>query len=184
MNDVEIWKPIDGYEGIYDVSNFGRVRARRRESIRRSDGRVSVLPETILSGSHCGSEKLYIRVSLWRNYQPKTFLVHRLVAEAFLPKEEGKDYINHLDNNPSNNHADNLEWCTQSHNIQYAYDNGTKEGPHKRDVDQLSLNGEYIRTWHGMSEAARSVGAFPQNIRKVCSGKRSQAGGFKWRYTP
>lgn len=184
MTNQEIWKPIKGYEGTYDVSNLGRVRARERKSIRRSDGRVNILPETILKGSFCGSNRLYVRVGLCKNYKTKTFLVHRLVAEAFLSKEDGEDYINHLDNNPSNNCAENLEWCTQSHNIQYAYDNGTKVGPHMVDVDQLTLDGEYIRTWHGIAPIRKKLGILGSNIGKVCRGQRNQAGGYKWRYTP
>ena len=183
MSVREIWKPIEGYEGIYDVSNLGRVRARKRKSIRRFDGRISTLPEVILKGGHCGSGKLYKSVSLWKNYRSTTFLVHRLVAEAFLPKEEGKEYINHIDSDPSNNRVENLEWCTQSHNIQYAYDNGRKIGPHMVDVDQLTLDGEYVRTWHGLAPIKKELGIQNANIWKVCNGLREQAGGYKWQYS-
>lgn len=181
MNEAqEIWKPIDGYESLYEVSNLGRVRSLDKPYLRRDNGATYIIPGRVLA---CGRNGEYRTVTLHKEYGQKTFSVHRLVAKAFLPQKEGQICVNHLDSNPSNNRADNLEWCTQSHNIQYAYDNGTKVGPHMRDVDQLSLNGEYIRTWHGLAPAARAIGCFPQNIVKVCAGKRDTAGGFKWRYT-
>lgn len=177
----EIWKPIEGYEGLYDVSNLGRVRRREKVSERRTDGCSTILPERILKAN---TSRAYLTVGLVKDYKQKTFLVHRLVANAFLPRTPEQTYINHLDVNPRNNRADNLEWCTQSHNIQYAYDNGTKEGPHIRDVDQLAMDGTYIKTWHGVHAAGRELGIHGENISKVCLGKRAQTGGYKWRYTP
>jgi len=176
----EEWKPIEGYEGLYEVSNLGRVRSRDRIVVRRTDGRSTLVPGRIMKVNHAG---YYPTVGLNKGYRQKTHLVHRLVATAFLERRENETYINHLDNNPGNNRADNLEWCTQSHNIQYAYDNGRKEGPHMRDVDQLSMDGTYIKTWHGVHAAGRDLGIHGENISKVCKGERSHTGGFKWRYT-
>ena len=180
VHTFEEWKPIEGYEGLYEVSNLGRVRSCDRVVVRRKDGRSSINLSRIMKCNHSGA---YTTVGLNKDYHQRTFLVHRLVAKAFLPRSEGQSYINHLDNNPYNNRADNLEWCTQSHNIQYAYDKGSKEGPHIRDVDQLAMDGTYIKTWHGVHAAGRELGIHGENISKVCKGKRSHTGGHKWRYT-
>lgn len=176
----EEWRPIEGYEDLYEVSNLGRVRSRDRVAVRRKDGRTTIVPGRIMKCNHSGT---YTTVGLNKDYHQRTFLVHRLVAKAFLPCGDGQSYINHLDNNPDNNRVDNLEWCTQSHNIQYAYDKGSKEGPHIRDVDQLTMDGTYIKTWHGVHAAGRELGIHGENISKVCKGERSQTGGYKWRYT-
>lgn len=113
----------------------------------------------------------------------KTYSIHRLVGIHFLEKPEGKGYINHLDANPSNNRVNNLEWCTQSENIQYAYNNKTKTPPHMKKVKQYDMDGNLIRIWESQTEAAKQLGLHQGNIYKVCSGKRNQTGGFKWQYT-
>lgn len=178
---VEIWKDIKGYEGYYQVSNLGRVRSLDRVCYQRHYSGVMsrhYRKGRIIKGSARGGRKT---VLLAKNGEEKTFPVSRLVALHFIPNPNNYPVINRLDANTMNNRADNLEWCTQSHNIQYAYDNGTKIPPHMRKVKQYDLNGNYIRTWDSMAEAARSCKGHC-NIYKVCIGKRNQAGGYKWEY--
>lgn len=98
----EIWKDIAGYEGLFQVSNLGRVKSLPRKNVTK---------EKILNGGDNGDG--YIRVSL----SNKFYYVHRLVADAFIPKIEGKDFVNHKDEVKSNNNVDNLEWCTNQENI-------------------------------------------------------------------
>ena len=160
----EIWKPIKGYEGLYLISNLGRIKS---------------LDRTVYQLHKDG----YARVGLHKNGEMKTYSVHRLVGEHFLEKKPGKDYINHLDCNKANNNVNNLEWCTQSENIQYAYDNRTKIPPHQKKVSQYDMTGNLIQVWESMAEAARSLGLQQPNISKVCLGKRSQTGGYKWAFT-
>lgn len=104
----ELWKDVVGYEGIYQVSNFGRVKSAKYNSHK-------YLKNKTPSGRD-------VRVALWKDKKPKDFLVHRLVAEAFLPKVEGKVSINHIDGNPRNNYIDNLEWCNHKENNNHAFD--------------------------------------------------------------
>ena len=180
----EIWKPIKGYEEFYEISNYGRIRSLDRVIIQKGKfgqdtnhiykGKILV-PDHIHNG--------YLGVDLHVNGKIKRMLVHRLVATHFIIKPEGKDYINHIDNNPSNNHVNNLEWCTQSENIQYAYDNGNKIPPNQKKVSQYDMTGNLIQVWESMAEAARSLGLQQPNISKVCLGKRSQTGGYKWAFT-
>ena len=180
---VEIWKPIVGCDGAYEVSNHGRVRSTPRITTQKhySGSRSHYSRKgQILKPSTRGGR--YQTITIRVNGKPMSFSLHRLVAEHFLEKEDGKDYINHLDANPKNNHVDNLEWCTQSHNIQYAYDNGTKIPPHQKRVIQMDLDGIYINEYISEAEAARQTGTHQPNIYKVCRGKRQQAGGYKWKY--
>ena len=109
---TEIWKPIKGYLGRYEVSNLGNVRVLK--------SRVHILPEPkLLNPEHfTKANTQYARVQL--SNPRKRFLVHRLVAEAFIENTHNKPFVNHIDNNGLNNNAANLEWCTQSENLQHA----------------------------------------------------------------
>ena len=180
----EIWKPIKGFEEFYEISNYGRIRSLDRVIIQK--GKFGQDTNHIYKGKIV---KLFVykdgyaRVGLHKNGEMKTYSVHRLVGEHFLEKKPGKDCINHLDCNKANNNVNNLEWCTQSENIQYAYDNRTKIPPHQKKISQYDMAGNLIQVWESMAEAARSLGLQQSNISKVCLGKRSQTGGYKWAFT-
>ena len=118
--EQEIWKDIKGYEGAYQVSNLGRVRSLTRKvktfnGVRTSKGQL-LKPLKTNTG--------YYRVDLKQNQKDKYMSIHRLVAEAFIPNPNNYPIINHKDNNPQNNCVENLEWCTQSYNVKYAYKYG------------------------------------------------------------
>ena len=107
---MEIFKDIKGFEGLYQISNYGRVYSTKREKPR------------IIKGMNCHN---YNRVRLRdKNGVDHNILTHRLVAMHFLPIIAGKNTVNHKDFNRSNNHVDNLEWCTQKENMQHAHQNG------------------------------------------------------------
>lgn len=108
---LEIWKEIIGYSGIYVVNPQGKIKSLRTKKIMRTHK------------NPLGYE--FVRLSL--SGKSKKHRVHRIVAKAFLDNPFNKPFINHLDSNPSNNHMDNLTWCTQAENIQYAYDYGNKK---------------------------------------------------------
>ena len=113
----EIWKDIKNYEGIYQVSNLGRVRSLTRKvktfnGLRTTKGQLLKPLKT---------NRNYFRVDLKQNQKNKYISIHRLVAEAFIPNPNNYPVINHIDGDTSNNKIDNLEWCTQSHNIKEAY---------------------------------------------------------------
>lgn len=125
---AECWKDIPGYEGFYQVSNLGMVRSVERtrlvknrygyESFRTDSGKM-------MAGSDNGNG--YLIVSLKKNGARKSKYIHRLVAEAFLPREDGCDTVNHKDYNTKNNCAENLEWCTQKENVRYSSERMRKE---------------------------------------------------------
>lgn len=101
----EIWKDIIGFEGVYEISSYGRVR--------------SVKSGRILSTSKCGGCRGYLSVCLSKNGKRYGKLVHRLVAEAFIPVVEGLSEVNHKDEDKTNNRVENLEWCDHKYNMNY-----------------------------------------------------------------
>jgi DNA-binding transcriptional regulator YiaG len=116
---MERWKDISEYEGMYQVSNLGNVKSLRRKKWNGFDYQEIV--EKILAQK---IHKQYKYINLCKSGEQKMIGVHRLVALSFIPNPEGKRYVNHKDNNPSNNHMDNLEWATQAENINHAVRQG------------------------------------------------------------
>ncbi len=117
----EIWKPVNGYESIYSVSNLGRVKMLGRKWL--SSGFERVSNERLIKPFL--NKNKWHRVSLViDNKNVKKFQLHRLVGIAFIPNPENKPEINHIDGNPSNNKVENLEWCTRAENAQHACDTG------------------------------------------------------------
>lgn len=117
---MEIWKDIKGYEGLYQVSNLGRVKSLERRVCNHKSGSTRLIKEHTLTPTDNGYG--YKVVYLLLNRNRKNHYVHRLVAEHFIDKPLGKDYVNHIDYDKSNNVVTNLEWCTQSENIEYSAD--------------------------------------------------------------
>lgn len=118
---IEIWKDIVGYEGLYQISNFGRIKSVERVVIKKND-RKNYVKETVLRFG-INTSGYYI-VSLYKNAKPKTHRVHRIFATEFLPNYENKPNINHIDGDKLNNNLHNLEWVTQKENIQKAFETG------------------------------------------------------------
>lgn len=169
---VEIWKPIAGYEGIYEVSNLGRVRSLPRKT---SKGGIKKPTETIWG---------YLICQLSKSGQVKHRSVHRLVAEAFIPNPENKQTVNHIDCNRKNNRADNLEWTTQSENVRHSVRLGhyAESGAENKPVFQIERTGQFQNKFRSISEAARITGVPQQNISKCCNGKLKSAGGYLWKF--
>lgn len=184
----EIWKPIQGYEGIYEVSNLGRVKALPKQ-YKNKLGFVNHYKEKFLTPIADG--KGYLMVWLFRELQGrKMFKVHRLVADAFIPNPENKPQVDHINTNKQDNRHENLRWVTPKENRantitveNNSYHLQRGRNPHATRVDQLTLNGEYIRTFSCMKDAEEYLGLKRSHISCCCSGKRKYDHGFKWRYT-
>ena len=167
----EIWKPIEGYEGLYEVSNLGRVKSYQKNK----NGHLLSFTKSTWG---------YHLVGLNKDGKRKSFSVHRLVATAFLPKIEGKEVINHIDCDKTNNHVDNLEWCTQKENVQHSVKLGHYEnsGAENKPVLQIEKHGYFQNRFRSICEAARITGIPQQSISSCCNGKLESAGGYKWQF--
>lgn len=123
-SEMELWKDIAEYEGLYQVSNFGNVKALER-IILNKNGNLQRYPEKLLKPDvYKTTHTNYLRVTLCKQHQTKKHSVHRLVAEAFIPNIGNKPFVNHIDNNAENNNSSNLEWCTHEENMLHAQRQG------------------------------------------------------------
>lgn len=179
----EVWKPVKGYEGIYEVSNIGRVKSCER-IVTRSNGRKINFPEKIMKPSI--NHKGYEVIDLRKNGKRECGFVHRLVGKAFIENPNNKKQINHKNGVKRDNNVDNLEWVTNKENVIHAYKNNLNNNRNaiesrKRKVDQFTLENELIKTYNSIEEATKVTKI--NNISAVCRGCRNKAGGFKWRYS-
>ena len=161
---MERWKDINGYDGLYQVSDCGNVRNVKTGKNKKA----GITPYG------------YKRVVLYANGKRKWFQVHRLVADAFIPNEDGKREVNHIDGNKLNNNAANLEWATSSENHLHAYSNGLK---HANIENAVKARSKKVKCSNGVvyesvQATARSLGICASNISEVCNGKRKKAGGY------
>ena len=161
----EIWKPIVGYEGLYEVSSFGRIR--------------SVVNGWLLTPDEARG---YLRVTLYKNGARNRQPVHRLVAMAFLPNPRNKTTINHIDEDKSNNCVSNLEWCTPKENCNHGNRNKKISRGISKPVKQLSKAGKLLAIWESMTIASKVLGISLSEISVCTREHHKSAGGYKWRY--
>lgn len=167
---MEIWKKVKDYEGLYEVSNLGRVRSLPRNG---------TIPEPRIM--KIGKDKDGYGVVTLRNTKRCTKRVHRLIANAFLPNPYNKPQINHKDGNKLNNIIDNLEWATGSENILHAKRVGLQmECPNRKRVRQLDPNNILVAEFQSMREAEQVTGIHWTGISAVTRGVRKTAGGYLW----
>ena len=169
---LEIWKPVVGFEGRYEVSNLGNIRSL---NYHRKKGLTKILSQFPDKGG-------YMRVRFCEHGRMFTAKVHRVVAESFLPNPEGKREVNHIDGNTKNNALSNLEWVTPSENMRHAYQRGAVKLPRVFPVEQIDLAGNVVREWSSARQAGLELGFDPSVITKCCKGKLNKTHGFMWRY--
>lgn len=167
---MEVWKDILGYEGKYQISNKGRVK-----SLPRNEKFCKRTEELILKTFVCGSG--YQEVILTDHGKRQPMLIHRMVAEAFVPNTEGKREVNHKDGDKFNNDYTNLEWATPSENIRHSYD-VLQTKHYSRDVVCVETG----EVFGGLKEAADKYGLQSPLIWKCCNGTQKTTGGYHWRY--
>lgn len=175
----EIWKDIPNYEGLYQVSNLGRVKSLPRTVIRTHNGTGDLLLKSrILSPSTY--PKGYKKVTLRKNNKSKYFFVHRLVAEVFIPNPNNYPHVNHKDENPSNNDFRNLEWCTNDYNMSYGTLGYRISKAKSKSVFQYDLKGNFINFFDSTQKACDETGISRSGIQNCCNGISKSAGGFLW----
>ena len=169
----EIWKDIKDYEGRYQVSNLGRVRSFFYGKKFHEEGRII---STKLNNRN------YTQVHLFKNGKEKMNLMHRLVAEAFIPNPNNLPQVNHIDENKENNCANNLEWCNNKYNAYYGTRITRSGEKHRKQVFQYDLENNLIHIYNSLKEAGKTMNLAPTTIGDCCRGKTNTAGGYKWKY--
>lgn len=174
----EIFKDIAGYEGLYQISNYGNVKSFPRKGTDTKEERILKVYK---------NKKGYNVVYLYKDNIKKTKQVHRLIAEAFISNPDNLPQVNHKDENKLNNCIDNLEWCTEKYNNNY----GTRikrmieknrNNSCCKKVSQYDLEGNKIKTWNSIHEASRSLNLSYQNIWHCINGNQKTCNGFVWKY--
>lgn len=162
---MEEWKDIDGYEGLYRISNLGNVSHYTKKS-----GWTNKKLTLGTTG--------YLKVQLWKNNKSKTVNVHRLVAKAFIDNPSNLPFINHIDEDKTNNKVSNLEWCTHEYNCEYG--TAKERSAFKRRKAIICIDTGDI--FSCAREASEKYNISRQGIASCCKGDRKTCGGYHWEY--
>lgn len=193
---MEVWKDIEGYEGLYQVSNLGRVLSLARTRKNRWGQDVPVL-ERILTPRI--NDKGYLRVALSKDDVSKDFFIHRLVAMAFIPNPNNYPIINHMNEVKTDNRVENLEWCTHKYNVNYGSwaekqsraQRGKKRPPEsvrrraekkKKPIIGTSLLTGETRYFKSAVDAGRELGLWDASITAVIRGRLKTTGNWTFIY--
>lgn len=179
-----IWKDIQGYEGLYQVSNTGDIRGLDRK--RFNGYSYYDYKGKKLKGRK--TRKGYLTVVLYIQNNTRTFPIHRLVAQAFIPNPNNLPQVNHKDGNKQNNCVDNLEWITNKDNQLHAWKLGLqktrlgKDNPASKVVVQIDDIGNTINVFESISSANKFFNRKYSHINECCYGRRKKCFGYKWRF--
>lgn len=180
----EVWKDIDGFDGLYQISNHGRVKSLSKEFLvsnqycktnnyRKTKERI-LKPQLDKHGYH--------RITLCKDGKKYLKQIHRLVALAFVSNPCDLPLVNHKNEIKTDNRSCNLEFCTSSYNQNYGTIKERISAAQSFDITQHTLGGLFIKKWHGINKASRELKINHANIISCCQGKRKSAGGYIWRY--
>lgn len=177
---MEEWKDIQGYDGLYQVSSYGRVK---RIFYKKNKSNTILKP----AKDCCG----YMRCSLCKDSVSKTYKVHRLVAQAFIPNGENNE-VNHKNGLRDDNRVENLEWVTHLTNIRHSINSLGKKGtltgkcsenhPRSKKVVQYTIDGIFVQEFNSAFDAHKETGVNHANIISCCKCNRSSAGCYVWKY--
>lgn len=172
----EIWKDIEGYEGLYQVSSLGRVRGLDRYSGSK------FIRGQLLRGAK--SNRGYLCVLLWNNKKKKKYSVHRLVAEAFIPNPFLKPCVDHIDTDKTNNTVMNLRWVTHQENMLNSItyrQNITQHQSKKKRIECFTLDGEFVKNYESII-SVRKDGHSAGCVSQCCRGLQIKHHDLIWKY--
>jgi len=189
----EIWKDIEEYEGIYQISSHGRVKSLKRIVVGPSHIGGEIKIKGRIRKNHLRKDS-YMGISLNKEGHCNSFLIHRLVANAFILNSENKPDINHKNGVKTDNRVENLEWCTSTENLKHAYRIGLKKAnknllgkygathPTSKDIIQYDLSGNLIAKYGSAHEASRITKINRGSICQCARGEYLTAGGYIWKW--
>ena len=165
--EEEIWKDVVGYEGLYQVSNLGRVKSlfRYKKILKQFE-----------------DNKGYLRVTLYKNNKSKSIKVHRLVATAFIPNPNNYDCINHKDENKTNNNVENLEFCSFYYNLMYGTRVQRISKKNNKPILQFDLKGNFVKEFESITQASKELNNSLNNISQCCLGRSRTSKGYIFRF--
>ena len=176
----EEWKDIKGFEGIYQISNYGNVRS-VNHYVKTGNNGMRLVKGRILKPFKTCNGYLFIKTS--KKYGSKHLAIHRLVAITFIENPNNYPNVNHKDEVKDNNVFTNLEWCNHSYNALYGTCQERLRQYKQKRVNMIDKNtGTILKTFNSMKIAAEQLGIHKEQISSVCRGERKTAGGYKWRY--
>ena len=179
MEIQELWKDIQGYEGLYQISNLGRVKSLERIIV-TNNGITKKISEKILKPYIKGTG--YYNIVLRKDSKTKCYFVHRLVANEFIPNPDNLPQVNHKDENKLNNNVDNLEWCTSKYNNNYGTHNERHALTRSKTVYQYSLDKKLLSVWKSTHDVNYKLGYHQGNIAVCCRVERKTAYNCIWSY--
>lgn len=175
MNQVEVWKDIPGFEGLYQASNQGRIRSLDMRVRYKNPQFTALRKGRILSPKT--TNRGYLEVVLMKNGVRHNKRVHQLVALTFIPNPNNYTSINHINEVKNDNAVENLEWCTQKYNNDAYY-------CQRVNIYQYNLQGDLIKIWHSITNAAKEIGGDKTGIQHCCGGSLKTFMGYIWTYCP
>ena len=186
----EIWKDIEGYEGIYQVSNMGRVKRLARSVVQKNPNPysdtsvVQPISEKILTTRPTKEGYPLILLRGGKDGKRHGFSVHRLVAKAFIPNPDNLPEVNHKNEIRTDNRADNLEWCTRQYNVHYGNCQEKSNAARVlKPVDQYTKDGTFVAHHDSVSAASKATGICTGTIAGICKGKIRSSHGYTFRYS-
>lgn len=171
--EKEIWKPVKGYEGLYEVSNKGNIKSLNYNKTGN---------EKVLRPADNGRGYLYVVIS--KNGERKNMLIHRAVAEVFLENPYNLPQVNHRDEDKTNNSVENIEFCSCKYNLEYSKVSQKAVEVTSKPVIQFTKDGRFVSEYKNIREAERYTGIHHNQISRCCLGRKhyKSAGNYKWKF--
>lgn len=182
MNGNEIWKPVRDYEGLYEVSNLGRVK---------SLSKFHCTSKNYSSLGYWSKEKIlkpivgvqgYLYVNLYKNKKNNFKRIHILVAQAFIKNPNKFPMVNHKDENVMNNVVSNLEWCDNKYNLNYGTAQERKAQKHNKPILQFDLEGNFIKEYESITQVSKETKIPISSISANCHEQRNKTNGYVFKF--